>query len=73
MIYVTNGYTMYEFSTEKQAFDFINTDAQKHNLSVEQVYNHTENDMQVLIYQYHTLYLETYIIHHKIDLRKQGE
>lgn len=70
MIYVTNGYTMYEFTTEKQAFDFIHTDVLKHNLSVEQIYNHTENDVQVLIYQYHTLYLETYIIHHKIDLRK---
>ncbi len=70
MIYVTNGYTLYEFTTEKQAFDFINTDVLKHNLSVEQIYNHAENGVQVLIYQYHTLYLETYIIHHKIDLRK---
>lgn len=40
MIYVTNGYTMYEFTTEKQAFDFINTDVLKHNLSVEQIYTY---------------------------------
>ena len=42
----------------------------KHNLNVEKIYDHTENGVQVLIYQYHTLYLETYIIHNKIDLRK---
>ncbi len=70
MIYVTNNYTMYEFNTEKEVFDFINTDVLKHNLNVEKVYDHTENGVQVIIYQYHTLYLETYIIHDKIDLRK---
>ncbi len=70
MIYVTNNYTMYEFNTEKEVFDFINTDVLKHNLNVEKVFDHTENDVQVLIYQYHTLYLETYIIHKEIDLRK---
>ncbi len=70
MIYVTNNYTMYEFNTEKEVFDFINTDVLKHNLNVEKVYDHTENGVQVIIYQYHTLYLETYIIHDKSDLRK---
>lgn len=70
MIYVTNGYNLHEFDTEEKAFAFINTDVLKHNLNVEKVYDHTENDVQVLIYQYHTLYLETYIIHNKIDLRK---
>ncbi len=70
MIYVTNHYIRHEFETEKEAFDFINNDVLKHNLNVEQVYNHTENDMQIIIYQYHTLYLEPYIIHRKLDLRK---
>ncbi len=70
MIYVTNGYIMYEFNTEKEVFDFINADVLKHNLNVEKIYDHTENGVQVIIYQYHTLYLETYIIHNKIDLRK---
>ncbi len=70
MIYVTNNYTMYEFNTEKEVFDFINADVLKHNLNVEKIYDHTENGVQVIIYQYHTLYLETYIIHNKIDLRK---
>ncbi len=70
MIYVTNGYTMYEFNAEKEVFDFINNDVLKHNLNVEKVYDHTENGVQIIIYQYHTLYLETYIIHNKIDLRK---
>ncbi len=70
MIYVTNGYKLHEFDTEEKAFAFINTDVLKHNLNVEKIYDHAENGVQVLIYQYHTLYLETYIIHNKIDLRK---
>ncbi len=70
MIYVTNNYKLNEFETEEKAFAFINTDVLKHNLNVEKVFDHTENDVQVLIYQYHTLYLETYIIHKEIDLRK---
>ena len=70
MIYVTIGYNLHEFDTEEKAFAFINNDILRHFLNVEQIYNHTENGVQVIIYQYSTLYLETYIIHHKIDLRK---
>ncbi len=70
MYYVTDHYNIIEFEKEEQAIQYINKDIQKHNLNFEKVYDHTENDIRVIIYQYHTLYMQTYLIHNKIDLRK---
>ncbi len=70
MYYVTDHYNMIQFETESEAIQYINDDIQKHGLNFEKVYDHTENDIRVIIYQYHTLYTETYLIHNKIDLRQ---
>ncbi len=70
MYYVTDHYNIIEFEKEEQAIQYINKDIQKHNLNFEKIYDHTENDIRVIIYQYHTLYMQTYLIHNKIDLRK---
>lgn len=67
--YVTKGYNLKEFETEEDAFNYIKADVSRHELSYKEIYNHNENAMQVIIYQYCTLYLETYIIHNEIDLR----
>ncbi len=70
MIFVTNGYDTNEFETKIQANKYIAEDVGKHGLNVELVCKHEEEDITVLVYQYSTLYLETYIIHTKFDLRK---
>ncbi len=69
MIYVTDHYNIIEFESEGQAIQYINEDIQKYGLTFEKVYDHTENNLRVIVYQYHTLYTQTYLIHHTLDLR----
>ena len=68
MFYVTQGYTLKEFETKEQAFEYIDADVKHHNLAYKQIYNQSQNCIQVIIFQYYTLYLETYIIHNTINL-----
>jgi|GEM_PF-1783554 len=69
MIYVTQGYSLKEFETKEQAFDYIISDVSRHNLSYKQIYNKTDRDVQIIVFQYYTLYMEAYIIHKTMDLR----
>lgn len=69
MYYVTHGYTMKEFETEKQVKEYILLDMNKQGLSYQEVFNETKNDIQIIVYQYYTLYMEVYTIHKKMDLR----
>ncbi len=69
MIYVTQGYNLKEFETKEEAFNYIDADVRHHELAFKQIYNKSQNGIQVIIFQYWTLYLETYIIHESIDLR----
>ncbi len=70
MVLVTNGYNTKEFDTKIQANKHIAEDVSKHGIASELIYHHTDGEIEVLVYQYSTLYLETYIIHTKFDLRK---
>ena len=40
-----------------------------YNLPYEQVFNKCDGKMQVIVYQYSTLYMETFIIHRTRDLQ----
>ena len=71
MIYLTKGYTIKEFENKKQALEFIKKDLEQHNLNYKLIYKEINEDMEILIYQYHTLYLETYILHQEINLRNK--
>ncbi len=71
MIYVTNGYDTKEFESEIQAHKHIAQDISKHGLSSMLVFDHAENNIRVLVYQYSTLYLETYILHYQMNLIKE--
>lgn len=72
MIYLTKDYIIKEFENREQALNFIKEDMDKHNLNYQLVYSHKNKNMEVLIYQYFTLYMETYIIHNDLDLRKRS-
>ena len=69
MIYLTKGYIIKEFEDKNQALDFIKQDLDQHKLSYKLIYKDVNEDMEVLIYQYHTLYMETYIIHKELNLK----
>ena len=69
MIYLTKGYIIKEFEDRNQALDFIKQDLEQHKLNYKLIYKDINEDMEVLIYQYHTLYMETYIIHKELNLK----
>ena len=69
MIYLTKGYIIKEFEDKNQALDFIKQDLDQHKLNYKLIYKDVNEDMEVLIYQYHTLYMETYIIHKELNLK----
>lgn len=67
---VSHGYVIKEFATENEVSAYIAKELDQHNLSYRKVYDHAENEMRVLVYQYHTLYTEVFIIHDDYDLRR---
>ncbi|NCA67729.1 MAG: hypothetical protein EOM87_06675 [Clostridia bacterium] len=69
MYYVTKNYITEEFASEEDAYNYIIADLESHHLSYKKVYEQTDNDIQVIVFQYHTLYMEAYIIHKTMDLR----
>lgn len=69
MIYVTKGYVLKEFESKEKALEFIKQDLDQHKLNYKLIYKETNEDLEVLVYQYHTLYMEMYIIHNEINLR----
>lgn len=69
MIYLTKGYIIKEFEDKNKALEFIKQDLEQHKLNYKLIYKDINEDMEVLIYQYHTLYMETYIIHKELNLK----
>lgn len=67
---VSHGYVIKEFADEDEVSAYIAKELDQHNLSYRKVYDHAENGMRVLVYQYHTLYTEVFIIHDDYDLRR---
>lgn len=70
MIYITHNYVTKEFETNDPAMDYITTEMNKQNLSYTLVFDHTEGDVRVIVFQYYTLYMETFIIHKQFDIRR---
>lgn len=69
MFYVTHNYITKQFNDNNEAREYIFAEMDKHGLSYKQVFNKTHNGVQVIVFQYYTLYMETYIIHETMDLR----
>ena len=70
MIYLTKDYVMKEFENREKALEHIKKDLDQHNLSYKLVYRDVQKDVEILIFQYWTLYMEFYIINKEIDLRE---
>lgn len=67
---VSHGYVIKEFGSIDEVSEYIKKQLTQHNLSYAKVYDHTENEMRVVVYQYHTLYTEVFIIHDDYELRR---
>ena len=70
MVYLTKDYVMKEFESREKALEYIKKDLDQYNLSYKLVYRDVQEDVEILIFQYWTLYMEFYIIHKEIDLRE---
>lgn len=70
MVLVSKGYVIKEFDDIEKAFQYIKEDLDKEGLSYQKVFDKCDGKMQVLVYQYWTLYTEVYIIHRDYDLRR---
>lgn len=69
-MYVTNKYKPVKFDTTKEAADYIKQMLNVYGLKYEPVFVSLKQDMLILIYQYSTLYIETFIVHTKPNLQK---
>lgn len=70
MIYVSKGYTIKEFDNQEKAMEFIQNDMTNQQLSFEKIFDEQNDKMRIIVFQYFTLYTETYIIHENLDLRR---
>ena len=71
MIYVTHGYTTKQFETNEQALSYVTAEMDKEELSYLPVYDHTDKyGVRVIVYQYYTLYMETFVLHKQFNLRR---
>ena len=57
-----------EFGNIDEVYAYIEKEIGKLNIPYKKVYDHTENEIRVLIFQYSTLYSEVFIIHENYDL-----
>lgn len=67
---VSHGYVIKEFGSIDDVSEYIEKQLTQHNLSYAKVYDHTENEMRVVVYQYHALYTKVFIIHDGYELRR---
>ena len=70
MIYVSKGYTIKEFDTQEKAMEYIQNDMANQQLSFEKIFDKQNDKIRIIVFQYFTLYTETYIIHENLDLRR---
>ncbi len=69
-MYVTNKYKSERFDTAKEAADHIKQVLSSNGLKYEPIFVSLKNDVLILIYQYSTLYFETFIVHKTLNLKK---
>lgn len=67
MCYVTHGYEVKKYDTEAQALEHI--DYEMGFIANKKIFDETKNGVRVIVYQWYTLYTETYIISDSIDMR----
>ena len=67
MCYVTHGYEVKRYDTEAQALEHI--DYAMSAMTSKKIFDETKNGVRVIVYQWYTLYTETYIISNSIDMR----
>ena len=65
MIYLTDSQNIIEFENKQQALEHISNEIKRYRLGFIKVYDHTENNIQVIIYQFKGIYLKTYILQEK--------
>lgn len=67
MCYVTHGYEVKRYDTEAEALEHI--DYEMGVMTSKKIFDETKNGVRVIVYQWYTLYTETYIISDSIDMR----
>lgn len=67
MCYVTHGYEGKKYDTEAQALEHI--DYKMGVMTSKKIFDEEKNGIRVIIYQWYTLYTETFIISDSIDMR----
>lgn len=67
MCYVTHGYEVKKYDTEAKALEHI--DYEMGVMTNKKIFDETKNGVRVIVYQWYTLYTETYIISDSIDMR----
>ena len=67
MCYVTHKYEIKKYDTEAQALEYI--DYAMSAMTSKKIFDETKNGVRVIVYQWYTLYTETYIISESIDMR----
>lgn len=67
MCYVTHGYEVKKYETEAQALEDI--DYKMGVMTSKKIFDETKNGVRVIVYQWYTLYTETFIISDSIDMR----
>lgn len=66
---LTRGYETEECQSMEEVFEKIENYLKSYKLPYKQVFNKCDGKMQVIVYQYSTLYMETFIIHRTRDLQ----
>ena len=66
---LTHGYETQECYTPEEPFQKIHEYLKSFKLPYTEVFNMCNGNLQVIVYQYSTLYMETFIIHRTRDLQ----
>ena len=69
-MYVTNKYMSVKFETTKEVAEYIKQILNADGLKYEPIFVSLKKDVLILIYQYSTLYFETFIVHRTLNLKK---
>lgn len=70
MIHVTYGYTVESFETMDDAQKYIDATLNRHDLAYQKVLDMADGILRVMVYQYCTLYMEAFLIHENMDVRR---
>ena len=71
-MYLTKRYRTKKFETKEEIFNYIKQDLDQHKLSYKLVFKTIKKDIEIYVYQYHTLYMEMYMIHKDFDLSNRS-